>query len=86
MDRAEFYPSEDRECDDRGELAGMLYRVIAVILGLCFLFMLAVDILVLTEEGSIKWGIYILYLIGTVILGYLTVWLWRRGKSAPPAV
>lgn len=64
----------------------MINRLIAVVLGLAFVFMLAVDIMVLTEEGSIRWGIYILYLIGTALLGYLTLWFWRRGKSQPPAV
>lgn len=64
----------------------MINRLIAVVLGLTFVFMLAVDIMVLTEEGSIRWGIYILYLIGTALLGYLTLWFWRRGKSQPPAV
>ena len=64
----------------------MINRLIAVILGLAFLFMLAVDIMVLTEEGDSIWGRYILFLIGTALLGYLTVWFWRRGKSQPPAV
>ena len=64
----------------------MLYRLLAVITGLAFAFMVAVDIAVLTEDGTIRWGRYILFLLGTVLLGYLTVWLWRRGKSAPAAV
>ena len=59
----------------------MINRLIAVILGLAFLFMLAVDIMVLTEDGEIIWGRYILFLIGTALLGYLTVWFWRRGKG-----
>ena len=64
----------------------MINRLIAVILGLAFLFMLAVDILVLTEDGEIIWGRYVLFLIGTALLGYLTLWFWRRGRSEPPAV
>ena len=59
----------------------MINRLIAVVLGLAFLFMLAVDIMVLTEDGEIRWGRYILFLIGTVLLGYLTLWFWRRGRS-----
>ena len=64
----------------------MINRLIAVILGLAFLFMLAVDIMVLTEEGDIIWGRYILFLIGTALLGYLTLWFWRRGKSSDTPV
>lgn len=61
----------------------MINRIIAVVLGLAFVFMAAVDILVLTEEGSIRWGIFILYLLGTALLAYGAVWFWRRGRSGP---
>jgi hypothetical protein len=57
-------------------------RLIAVILGLAFIFMVIVDIAVLSGDGSIRWGIFILYLIGTALLGYLTVFFWKRGGSA----
>lgn len=60
----------------------MINRIIAVVLGLAFIFMAAVDILVLTEEGSIRWGIFVLYLLGTALLAYGAVWFWRRGGAA----
>lgn len=60
----------------------MINRLIAVILGLAFVFMAIVDIAVLTGDGSIKWGIFILYLIGTGLLAYGAVWFWRRGGSS----
>lgn len=56
-------------------------RLLAVVLALAFAFMVAVDISVASGDGSIRWGIYILYLIGTVLLAYLAVRLWRRPKS-----
>jgi hypothetical protein len=59
----------------------MINRLIAVILGIAFIFMVIVDITVLSSDGSIKWGIFILYLIGTALLGYLTLFFWRRGSS-----
>ena len=62
-------------------------RLLAVIFGLAFAFMVIVDITVLTSDGSIRWGRYILFLLGTALLGYLTVMFWRRGgRSADPVV
>jgi protein-S-isoprenylcysteine O-methyltransferase Ste14 len=57
----------------------VLNRVFAVILFLLFVFMAIVDVKVLTEEGSIRWGIFAGYLVGTVLLAYGAVWFWRRG-------
>jgi hypothetical protein len=57
-------------------------RFLAVILALCFAFMAIVDVKVASDGGSIRWGVYVGYLIGTVLLAYLAVRLWRRPRSA----
>lgn len=54
-------------------------RLLAVLLGLLLIFAVIVDVKVITGEGSIKWGIFSLYLIATALLAYGTVWFWRRG-------
>lgn len=56
----------------------VVMRLVAVILALLFAFMLAVDIKVITSDGSIRWGIFIGYLIGTALLAYGAIWFWRR--------
>ena len=58
----------------------MLFRFLSVIVFLLFAFMVAVDVKVITTAGSIRWGIFAGYLVGTAVLGYLVVWLWRRPK------
>jgi hypothetical protein len=63
----------------------VLFRFLSVVVFLLFAFMVAVDVRVLTTDGTIKWGIFIGYLVGTAVLGYLTVWLWRRPKRAAAA-
>jgi hypothetical protein len=60
-------------------------RLIAVILFLASAFMVLVDVKVLTGDGSIRWGIFIGYLVGTALLLYGTVWFWRRGGKRATA-
>lgn len=59
-----------------------LLRLIAVILALAFVFMAAVDIKVISDGGSIRWGVFIGYLVGTVLFAYGAVWFWRRPRHA----
>ncbi|MCW2992347.1 MAG: hypothetical protein JWM73_2941 [Solirubrobacterales bacterium] len=61
-------------------------RLIAVILGIAFIFAVIIDVLVVTGDGSIRWGIFILYLLGTALLGYGTLFFWRRAGGTTPAV
>ncbi|MFL5846670.1 MAG: hypothetical protein ACJ762_18460 [Solirubrobacteraceae bacterium] len=61
-------------------------RLLAVILGILFIFAVIIDVMVVTGDGSIRWGIFILYLIATALLGYGALYFWRRAGSAPAAV
>ena len=56
-------------------------RLLAVLLGLILIFAVIVDVKVITGEGSIRWGIFVLYLVATALLAYGTLWFWRRGGS-----